>query len=322
MIGFLAKRLLRLLTVIFAVTALSFLLLNLLPGDPTVAILGPAAGDPVAHAQLEKQLQLDKPVPQRYVHWLSRAVHGDLGQSYTTHQSVLELIGQRLPITLEMMFFAEILALAVSIPLGVLAVRKPNGWFDRLTGTSMFALLALPGYMLAVLLVYLFAVQWKLLPATGYGTWFHIGQGVIGTPGSLVLPIITLAAGQVAVFSRLLRSEMLITLRSDFILVAKAKGLRQWRILIRHALRLSSFSLVTVLGLTVAGLVGGTIIVEEIFAIPGMGLLIVESILKRDYLVVQGCVVLISIAFVLINFVVDLFYGILDPRVRHGAFAT
>jgi len=318
----LAAPLIRLVTVLFAVTALSFLLLNLLPGDPTIAILGPAAGNSAAHDQLRKELHLDQSVPQRYVHWLGRAVHGDLGESYSTNQSVASAIGQRLPLTLELVILAELLALAIAIPLGVFAARRPNGWFDRLTGTSTFALLALPSFMLGVLLVYLFAVKWHIFPATGTGTWFHIGNGVVGTPGSLTLPIITLAAGQLAVFGRLLRTEMVATLRSDFILASRSKGIPQWRILFFHALRPSSFTLLTVLGITAAGLVGGSIIVEQLFALPGMGSLLVESILKRDYLVVQGCVVLISAAFVLFNFFVDLVYAVLDPRIRYGTVSA
>jgi peptide/nickel transport system permease protein len=310
----LAAPLIRLVTVLFAVTALSFLLLNLLPGDPTIAILGPAAGDPAAHEQLRKELHLDQSVPQRYVHWLGRALHGDLGQSYSTNQSVASAIGQRLPLTLELVILAELLALAIAIPLGVFAARRPNGWFDRLTGTSTFALLAMPSFMLGVLLVYLFAVKWNMFPATGTGTWFHIGNGVVGTPGSLTLPIITLAAGQLAVFGRLLRT--------DFILASRSKGIPQWRILFFHALRPSSFTLLTVLGITAAGLVGGSIIVEQLFALPGMGSLLVQSILKRDYLVVQGCVVLISAAFVLFNFFVDLVYAVLDPRIRYGTVSA
>lgn len=322
MAGLFLKRFIRLITVLWAISALSFLLINLLPGDPTIAILGPAAGDPAAHAQLVEQLGLNQPLPVRYLHWLGGVLHGDFGQSYVLHQSVMQAIGQRLPVTLEMMIFAEILAVAVSIPLGVLAARRPNGWFDRTTGFSVFALLALPAFILGVLLVYLFSVQWHVLPASGTTTWFHIGDGPVATPVSIVLPVITLMAGQVAVFARVLRSEMLVTLREDFILAAQAKGVSEWRILFHHALRPSSFSLVTVVGITVAALVGGTIIVEELFAIPGMGGLIVSSILSRDYLTIQGCVVLIASAFVIMNFIVDVLYVVLDPRVGHANAAT
>ena len=178
----------------------------------------------MASKALHKELGLDKPLPQRYVHWLGRALHGDLGHSYATNQSVVGAIGERLPLTLELMLLSELLALAIAIPLGVGAARRPGGFFDRLSGGMLFALLAFPAFMLGVLLIYVFAVQLRWLPATGEATWFHLGQGVVATPISILLPIITLTAGQLAVFARLLRSEMLITLRSEYILVAKAKG--------------------------------------------------------------------------------------------------
>ena len=173
--------------------------------------------------------------------------------------------------------------------------------------------------MLGVLLIYVFAVKLQWLPATGQATWFHIGSGVVATPVSILLPIITLAAGQLAVFARLLRSEMILTLRSDYIMVAKAKGISERRTLVRHALRPSSFSLVTVVGISIGSLLGGAVIVERMFALPGMGQLLVVSIFKRDYLLVQGAVVLISIAFVMANVVADILYGVLDPRVRRGS---
>lgn len=317
---YLLVRFVRLLSLLLAVSFLSFGLLALLPGDPTIALLGPAAGDPHARTQLRHQLALDQPFMSRYVHWLNRVVfHGDLGHSYATGQSVVSAIAERLPLTLELMILAMLLSIVVAIPLGVFAARHPGGWFDRVSGGSLFAALALPPFMLGVLLIFVFAVQLHWLPATGEATWFYIGHGVVATPISILLPVITLAAGQVAVFARLLRSEMMLTLRSDYIMVAKAKGIPEWRILLRHALRPSSFSLLTVIGLAVGALVGGTLIVEEMFALPGMGRLLITSILKRDYLVVQGGVLLVATAFVLANFVVDILYGVLDPRVRRQA---
>ncbi|MCU1452814.1 MAG: ABC-type transporter, integral rane subunit [Acidimicrobiales bacterium] len=319
---FVLQRLGRLVSVLLAVTALSFLLINLLPGDPTVAILGPAAGDPVASATLRKDLGLDRPLPVRYVRWLGRALRGDLGTSYATHQSVVSSISERLPLTVELMVLAELLALAIAVPVGVAAAHHPGGWFDRVSGSVLFGLLALPAFMLGVLLIYVFAVKLRWLPATGEATWFHVGRGVIATPISVLLPIITLAAGQLAAFARLLRSEMLQTLRSEFILVAKGKGISERRVLVRHALRPSSFSLVTVAGISIGALVGGAVIVERMFALPGMGQLLVTSIYKRDYLVVQGGVVLVSVAFVATNVIVDLLYAVLDPRVRRGALTS
>jgi peptide/nickel transport system permease protein len=309
-------RLGRLVSVLLAVTALSFLLLTFLPGDPTVAILGPAAGDPVAAKQVRSQLDLDRPIPVRYLHWLGRAVRGDLGRSYFQNRPVTTAIAERLPFTFELMGLALLLALAVAIPLGIAAARHPGGLFDRMTGSALFALLALPAFMLGILLIYVFAVRLRWFPATGKATWFHVGTGVVATPMSILLPIVTLAAGQLAVFARLLRSEMIITLRSDYIMVAKAKGISERRVLMRHALRPSSFSLVTVVGISIGSLLGGAVIVERMFALPGMGQLLVVAIFKRDYPLVQGGVVLISVAFVLANVVADIIYTVLDPRVR------
>lgn len=311
-------RLGRLVSVLLAVTLLSFLLINLLPGDPTLAILGPAAGDPVAARAVRNDLELDKPLPARYVSWLGRAVRGDLGRSYFQKRPVTTAIAERLPFTIELMGLSLLLALSLAIPMGIGAARHPGGWFDRLSGGTLFAMLALPAFMIGILLIYVFAVKLRWLPATGQATWFHIGSGVVATPISILLPIITLASGQLAVFARLLRSEMIITLRSDFITVAKAKGISERRILVRHALRPSSFSLVTVVGISVGALLGGTVIVERMFALPGMGQLLVVSIFKRDYLIVQGGVVLISVAFVLANVAADILYVMLDPRVRRG----
>ncbi|MEO9223624.1 MAG: ABC transporter permease [Acidimicrobiales bacterium] len=315
---FIATRLVRLVTVLFAVAALRYLLLSFLPGDPTLALLGPASGDPVARTQLRHHLGLDRPFPIRFGDWVTKAAHGDLGHSYVTNESVLRTIGDRLPLTVELMVLSIALALIIAVPVGIASSRKPNGWFDRVSGGALFGFLALPAFMLGVLLIDIFAVQLQWLPATGVAEWFHIGHGVVATPASILLPIITLTVGQLAVFARLLRSEMLITLRSDYIMTAKSRGLSERRILLGHALRPSSFALLTVAGINIGALIGGTIIVEQLFALPGMGRLLVTSIFKRDYLVVQGCVLLISAAFVLANFCVDLLYGVLDPRVRRG----
>ncbi len=322
MLGPFLLRLARLLSVLLAVTAVTYFLLYNLPGDPTVALLGPAAGDKAAASQLRQEMHLDESFSKQYTAWLGNAVHGDLGKSYFENRPVTSAIGDRLPLTLELMVLSEVLAIAIAVPVGVWAARRPGGLFDRISGGALFSLLALPAFMIGVLLIYAFAVKIQALPATGIATWFKVGNAPVATPLSILLPIITLASGQLAVFARLLRSEMIITLRSDFIMVAKAKGLPERRILLRHALRPSSFSLVTVVGISVAALMGGTIIVERMFALPGMGQLIVTAIYKRDYLIVQGGVVLVAVAFVMANFLVDLLYALLDPRVRTGARST
>jgi peptide/nickel transport system permease protein len=311
-VRFVRRQLLHLVPVLFVVTFLSFLLINLLPGDPVITILGPGATQEHVTA-LRKELALDEPIPVRYVHWLKRIATGHLGQSYVNRQPVLEAIRQRLPTTLELMILAEAFALALAIPMGILAARRPNGIFDRVTTTTAFGLLAVPNFMLAVVLVYVFALHWHLLPAEGYTA---LTQNPFENLRHLVLPAVTLAAADVAVYVRLLRSEMVTTLQQDFITLARAKGLPDRRILLRHAFRPSTFSLVTVIGLNLGRLIGGAFIVEYIFALPGIGTLTVSSIFNRDYLVVQGTVVLIAVGYVLANFLVDVSYSFLDPRIK------
>lgn len=309
-------RLARLVTVVFAVTALSFLLLNLLPGDPTLALLGPAAGDPTARAELKGSLDLDEPLPQRYASWLGNALQGDLGRSYFTQQTVVDSLAERLPLTLELMIMALAMALAGAIPIALLSAQRTDGWIDRTSRATSFALIGLPAFMLGILLIYVFTVRWTVFPASGQTPWFHVGSGVIATPRSIFLPAVTLAAGQFAVFTQVLRSDLVTTLRSDFILAARSKGISQWRIMVRHALRPSSFSLITLAGLSLGSLIGGAVIVEQMFALPGMGRLLVTSIYKRDYRIVQGMVVLIAVTFVIVSFFIEILYGILDPRIR------
>ena len=311
---FFGKKVLQLVPVLFAVSALSFLLLNLLPGDPTVAILGPSA-TPENVAKLRHELELDKPLPTRYVSWVGHAASGDLGKSYVSSQPTMEAIKQRLPVTLELLVLSQLLALLISVPLAIFAALKPNGLLDRISTSSAFALLAVPNFMLGVLLIYLFAVRFGVFPATGYTPF---SENPAENLRSLVLPSVTLGVAELAVYLRLLRTDLIATLQEDFISMAKAKGLPTRRILLRHALRPSTFSLVTVAGLNLGRLIGGTFIVEYLFALPGIGALTVESIFKRDYIVVQGTVLLVAVGYVLANFFVDLLYGIIDPRVRHA----
>jgi peptide/nickel transport system permease protein len=313
-VRFLAKRLLQLLPVLFAVSALSFLLVNLLPGDPTIAILGPGATEE-NRAELREQLGLNEPLPTRYVTWVGDSLTGDLGRSYVSNQPTSEALRQRLPVTLELLLLSQLLALALAVPLALLAAGKPNGVVDRVSSSTAFGFLAIPNFMLGVLLIYLFAVQLNLFPATGY-TPFK--DNPAENLHSLALPAITLGVAELAVYLRLLRTDLIATLQEDYIDMARAKGLSRNYILLRHALRPSTFSLVTVAGLNLGRLIGGAFVVEYLFALPGIGSLTVEAIFRRDYIVVQGTVLLVAVGYVLANFFVDLLYGILDPRVRHA----
>jgi len=314
-VRYVRRRLVQLVLVLLGVSAATFLLINLLPGDPTLAILGPSATKEAQEA-LRADLHLDEPLPLRYGKWAAGALTGDLGESYVTRQPVAQAIGERLPLTIELMVIAEILALAVAVPLGIVAGAKPNGWVDRVGGAVTFGLLSVPSFMLGIVLIYLLAVRWHVFPATGITEWFSVGRGRVATPRSILLPALTLAVGEMAVAMRLLRSDLIATLQQDYIQMARALGLPNRRILLRHALRPSTFSLITVIGLNMGALIGGSFIVENLFALPGLGRLIVTSIYKRDYLIVQGGVLVVAVGYVVINFVVDLLYAVLDPRVR------
>ena len=308
-------KVLYLIPVLFAVTALSFMLLKLLPGDPAVNILG-ASATPEAVETLHRQLGLDKPLIEQYGTFVNNALHGDLGRSYQNNQPTVEALRQRLPVTLELLLMSQFLALVLAVPIAIRAATRPDGLLDRISTGVSFGFLALPPYIVGVVLVLLFAVQFHIFPATGYTP---LTQNPFENVRSLILPSVTLALAEIATYLRLLRADMITTLQEDFIMMARAKGMSPRRILWRHALRPSSFSLVTVAGLNFGRLIGGTFIVEILFALPGIGELTVQSIFSTDYLVVQGTVLLVAVGYVLVNFLVDLLYVIIDPRVRHAA---
>lgn len=314
MVGLVGRRLIRLGVVLVVVTFLSFALVNLLPGDPTTRILGLGA-TAEARAELRHDLGLDQPLPVRYASWLGGLFTGDLGTSYITRIPVGESLVTRLPVTLELVVLAQVLALAAAVPLAVVAARRAGGIVDRWITTFGLGLLSTPVFVLGVVLIALFAVHWRLLPATGTVA-FSIDP--VGNLRSMLLPAVTLAAGQFAVYARLLRTDLISTLQEDFITLARARGFSPRRILWRHALRPSLISLVTVIGLNLGTLIGGAFIVEILFGLPGVGRLVVDSIYARDYLVVQGGVVLVSVGYVAVNFAVDLLYSAIDPRIRRA----
>ncbi|TAJ83907.1 ABC transporter permease [Reyranella sp.] len=312
----LARQLLRLVAVLFCVTLVTFLIVNILPGDVTIVILGTLA-TPQDIAGLRADLGLDRPMLVRYFDWLGSALSGDLGRSYRNGEPVAQAIADRLPVSLELMVLAQLVALGIAIPVALLSVRKPGGWFDRISASAAFGFLAMPNFMLGIVLIYLFSVSFDLLPATGFSP---LSDGLWDNLESMILPALTLGLIEWTVLMRVLRSDLLTTLKEDFILLARAKGLPPWRVLLQHALRPSSFTLITVLGLNIGGLIGGAVIVEQIFALPGVGRLLLGGIFNRDLILVQGTVSFIAAGFVIINFLVDMLYAVLDPRVRHVRF--
>jgi peptide/nickel transport system permease protein len=308
----LARKLAGLVLVLLAVTFLSFMLINLLPSGPVISILGPGATEE-AKAELEEDLGLDDPIPQRYANWVSDAASGDLGKSYITQQPVWDAIKEALPLSIELMLYAQFLALVVAIPVGIVAAQRADGIFDKVSTIGAFGLLSVPNFVLGVVLVYVFAIKLDWFPAL-FSTRFS--EDPAANLKEMFLPAVTLAAAELAVYIRLLRTDLIATLQEDYITMAKAKGMSSRYIMLRHAFRPSVFSLVTVAGLNMGQLIGGALVVEVLFGIPGIGFLSVSSILSRDYLMVQGCIVVIATGYVLINFAVDLFYAVIDPRVR------
>lgn len=332
------RRFLQLAVVLLLVTFFTFSLVRLLPGDPAKTII--PFGTDQQRAQLNKDLGLDKPFFQQYINYLGVPViksddttgllQGDLGRKYSTNQPVSELLNQSLPISLQLVLYAQILALAIAIPLGVLAAYRSGTRTDRTINTTAFAFLAIPNFVLALVLSYFVGARLQWLPTAGYEPgWLDqffdsTRTSTIFEPWTdnhfryMILPVITLAVGQVAIYMRLLRSDMIATLQENFITMAKAKGVPNRRILFRHALRPSSLTLLTVAGLNVGTLIGGAIVVEVIFGVPGMGEKIFTAISAREYVELQSYILVIAFVFVMINFIVDFLYIVLDPRIRRA----
>ncbi len=314
MAGFLSRRLLNLLPVLLAVSLLTFLIASLLPGDLAYVVLGDQA-TPENVAALRHDMGLDQPIAWRYLLWLGHVLEGDLGRSFRTGQTVLAAVTERLPVSLELMVLAEAIGLLIGIPLAILCAVRAGGAFDRfMTGTA-FSMLSVPSFLSAILLIYLFAVELHWLPATGYTPFL---EDPLDNLRGFLLPAFTLALGEWPVLMRVLRSDMIATLQEDYIAMAKAKGLRPARILWVHALKPSSLTLVTVTGINIGQLIGGAVIVESIFALPGLGRLLISAIYTRDLIILQGVVLIVATGFVLMNFLVDMIYAALDPRIRHG----
>jgi len=314
MVFFIARRLLYLVPVLIAVSLLTFSIASLLPGDLAYVILGDQA-TPEKVAALRADMGLDQPILWRYLGWLGHVLQGDFGRSFRTGQTVLQAVAERLPISIELMLLAQLGALAIGVPVAIICAARSGGPFDRfMTGTA-FGMLSVPTFLSAILLIYLFAVELRVLPATGY---VPLAEDPLANLRFFVLPSLTLVLAEWPGIMRVLRSDMIATLQEDYIALAKAKGLTPSRILFVHALKPSSLTLVTVTGINIGRLIGGAVIVETIFALPGIGRLLVSAISTRDLIILQGVVLLVAAGFVIMNFIVDMLYAVLDPRIRHG----
>jgi peptide/nickel transport system permease protein len=310
---FLARRLLATLPVLAVVAVLVFLMLRLTPGDPAAVLAGDAATTEQI-AQIRTTLGLDRSIPEQFAIWVGHLVTGDLGQSYYYKTAVTTLIGQRLEPTLSLAALTITLAVLVAVPLGVLAAWRFGGWLDR--GLMAFSVLgfSVPVFVLAYVLIWLVSLQLGWLPVQGY---HRIADGIGPWLVHLILPSITLSVIYVALIARVTRASVLETLGEDYIRTARAKGLTEALVLKRHALANAAVPIVTVVGIGIALLIGGVVVTESVYAIPGLGRLTVDAVLARDFPTIQGVILLFSFVYVLINLLVDLSYVFFDPRIRY-----
>jgi len=307
------RRLIATIPVLLLVTAGVFALIHLTPGDPIDAMMAESVDDSVKR-QLRSDLGLDRPLYLQYATWMGRLLQGDLGRSIRNQEPVIENVGRRIKPSLQLAGFAMAISLLVATPIGILSAARRNSTLDRF-GTS-FALfgICMPNFLIALLLIFLFGVTLRWLPISGYVDPMEEPWDGIR---SLALPAITLGLALGAVITRTLRSSMLEALSEDYIRTARAKGLSDGAVIRRHALKNALIPVVTVLGLQLGTLIGGAVITEYVFALPGVGRLVVDAVFARDYPLVQGVVLLIAVGFILSNLMVDLLYGWIDPRIRH-----
>ncbi len=311
---FLFKRLMTMIITLWAASLVVFLVLEILPGDPASVMLGINA-EPETLAALREQMGLDRPVVIRYAGWLGDLMTGDLGVSYTYDVPVSELIGERICLSFPLAVFAIVLSTLIAIPLGILAAANHTKITDFMVMIFSQLGIALPNFWFAMLLIIFFSVFLGLLPAGGFAGW---DAGIVPALTSLLLPTISLALPQAAILARVTRSSLLEVLREDYIRTAQAKGSSPRRTLWRHALRNAMIPVVTIMGLQFSFLLAGTIIIENVFYLPGIGRLIFQAIAQRDLIVVKNLVVLLAASVIVINSVVDLLYAVIDPRLRRG----
>ncbi len=316
MLGFVIRRAATSILLLVAASVLVFVILRLLPGDPIITRLGATAGaNPEAIDQLRREAGLEDPILQQYFDWIGGVLTGDFGQSYFSQFSVTELIGRRIGATLELTAVAILFSLLIAVPCAVFCALRRGSWFDRLVTTGSTVGMALPQFLLGILLILVFAVELRWLPARGYVPFV---DDPVENVRRMVLPALTLAVAAAPLILRYLRASMIEVLDSSYIRTAEGKGVPHRRVVVSHALRNALIPGLTMLGMIVGYTLGGVVIVEYVFGIPGLGSLAVESVFKRDYAVLQSVVLLISALFILTTLAVDLLYGVLDPRLRDG----
>ena len=311
MLRFALNRALTAVPTLLIVTLMVFGIQRSLPGDPATILAGEQQ-DPQVIAYLRERYRLDDPIPVQYLAWLGQVARGDLGTSLRTNQPVAQLILEKLPVTVELALLSLLVAVVIAIPAGVIAAVRKGGAAD--VGATVFALsgLSVPNFWLGIMLILFFSVQLKWLPASGYVPFF---EDPVENLRRMVMPAFVLGTGLAAVLMRQMRSAMLEVLKQDFVRTARAKGVRGWSVIVRHAMRNALLPVVTVLGLQLGALLSGAVLTEQVFTIPGFGKLVVDAVFNRDYAVVQGVVLFTATAYIGINLVVDVLYALLNPKI-------
>ena len=307
------QRLLAMIPVLVVVAIVTFSLIHITPGDPVALMAGDEA-TPEQKEAIRKDMGLDRPIYQQLVIYFADLLRGDLGESIFNKFKVTTLISQRLEPTLFIAVFSQLVSIIIAIPLGILAAWKANTWVDRVVMVIAVLGLAIPSFWLGANLIWVFAVKLHWFPAFGY---IPISEGVVPWIKSITLPSISVGFISAALIARMTRASMLEVLREDYVRTARAKGLGEQAVLLGHAFKNASIPVVTIIGIGIAGLVSGLVVTEAVFGIPGVGRLIVDAVNRRDYPVIQGVILMFTVAYVLINLVVDLIYGYLDPRIRY-----
>lgn len=313
MLNFLIRRVISVLPVLAVVAVIVFAMLRMTPGDPAAVIAGDGASAQEI-AQMRAALGLDQSLPVQFLAWIWKVLQGDLGYSFFYKMAVSELIAQRLGPTFSVAVVTIILTVLIAVPLGTLAAWRRGSWLDQSIMAISVAGLSIPVFVGGYVLIWLFSMQWSLLPSQGYAP---LDRGITAWCLSLVLPCLTLAMLYSALIARVTRAAVSEVLTEDFIRTVRAKGVGEFRLLMRHALSNAAVPIVTVVGLSLAGLIGGVVVTETIFAIPGVGQLTVDAVLSRDYPLIQGITVFFSLVYVVINLLVNLSYLLLDPRIRY-----
>ncbi|MEO1313378.1 MAG: ABC transporter permease [Pseudomonadota bacterium] len=312
MLGFLARRIVIAIPTIILISVFVFGLQKLLPGDPILVMAGEER-DPAVIEALREKYRLNDPLPVQYVAWAGNALQGDLGISLRTQQPVLELIGEKLPVTIQLAVMALIIAMVIGIPAGVISAYKKGTWVDWVANLFALSGLSVPNFWLGIMLILLVSVKLGWLPASGY---LPLSEDPVQSIKTMLMPAFVLGTAIAATLMRHTRSAMLSVLTSDYVRTARAKGLRERTVLIKHALRNALVPVVTVITLLFGELLAGAVLTEQIFTIPGFGKLVVDAVFNRDYAVVQGIVLCTGIAFIFMNILADAAYRVLNPRMR------